>query len=383
MASRPPPQTEAGRILTLARRDGAAARKAVEALDVPGQIALFCETPVAHRAEILDLLPAPEAVIPALPEAELCFTAKAIGLADAGALLEHATGEQLQACLDLDAWRGHLPDHAALSAWFDACLEAGTDTALRAVEVLDMELLVLMLQERAVVHLKTNDDDWQPPGGGMTLEGVFYLVAKRGDDDLETLMGLLQGLFERDYWHYFRLMQGAIHELPSDCEEFALRWRTSRLMDMGFPTWEEAMAVYGSLRDEELTALPEGATALDVTPFHLPVWMPDVPATRRETPAVLLAAAELDPDERRSFLYAFLALANKVAVADRMPLGDSESTPRAIDKAATVASAGLLHLAEHHELAPVEVLRRVRLDRLFRVGASLDRSVRPQVGSAS
>jgi len=383
MASRPPPQTEAGRILTLARRDGPAARKAVEALDVLGQVALFCETPVAHRVEILDLLPSPEAVIPALPEAELCFTAKAIGLADAAGLLEHATGEQLQACIDLDAWRSDLPDHAALSAWFDACLEAGTDTALRAVEVLDMELLVLMLQDRAVVHLKTNDDDWQPPAGGMTLEGVFYLVAKRGDDDLETVMGILQALFERDYWHYFRLLQGAIWELPSDCEEFALRWRTSRLMDMGFPTREEAMAVYGVLRDEELTTLPEEATALDVTPFHLPVWMPDLPSTRKKTPAILLAAAELAPDEKRGFLYAFLALANKLAVADRMPLGEAESTPIAIDKAAAVASMGLLHLAEHHGLAPVEVLRRVRLDRLFRVGASLDQSVRPQVGSTA
>jgi hypothetical protein len=64
-----------------------------------------------------------------------------------------------------------------------------------------------------------------------------------------------------------------------------------------------------------------------------------------------------------------------------MPLGDAESTPAAIEKAAAVASTGLLHLAEHHGLPLAEVLRRAPLDRLFRVGAGLDLAVQPPVGS--
>jgi hypothetical protein len=129
------------------------------------------------------------------------------------------------------------------------------------------------------------------------------------------------------------------------------------------------------------TRLAAEATALDVAPFHLPVWLPELPAAADAQHAVFRAAAALSEDERRSFLYAFVALANKVAVADRMPLGDAESTPSAIEKAAVVASAGLLHLAEHHGLPLVEVLRRAPLDRLFRVGAGLDLAVRPRVGS--
>jgi len=381
MALRSSDRSEADRILALARRDQRAAREAVAALDLAAQVALVCESPVSRRAEVLDLLPAPEAVIPALPEAELCFTAKAIGLADAGPLLEHATPEQLKACIDLDAWRTHAPDRETLAAWLGACIEAGGDTAMRAVEAIDAELLVLLLKDRAEVILKPNDDDWQPPAGAQTLEGQFYLVGRRGSEELENLLHLLQTLFERDYWHYFRLMQGVIWELESDCEESALRWRTNRLQDLGFPNWEEAMAIYGRLGEDERTQLAAEASALDVTPFHLPVWLPELPAAADARHALFRAAAELSFEERRAFLYAFVALANKVAVADRLPLGDAESTPAAIEKAATVASSGLLLLAERHGLPPVEVLRRAPVDRLFRVGAGLDLAQRPSVGS--
>jgi hypothetical protein len=380
MASRAPELSDAERILALARRDRHAARSAVAELDLAAQVALVCESPVSQRAEVLDLLPAPEAVIPALPEAELCFTAKAFGLADAGSLLEHATADQLKACIDLDAWHTHAPDPDTLAAWLDACVEAGGDTVMRAVEALDTELLVLLLKNRAEVLLKPSDD-WQPPPEALTLEGQFYLVAKRGSEDLVSIVHVLQTLFERDYWHYFRLMQGAIWELEEECQESALRWRTNRLQDLGFPGWEEAMAIYGVLREEERTRLLAEATALDVAPFHLPVWVPELPAASDARHAVFRAAAELSPDERRSFLYAFVALANKVAVADRMTLADAESTPAAIEKAANVASAGLLYLAEHHTLSLVEVLRRAPLDRLFRVGTCLDHAVRPRVVS--
>src|SRR5690606_41125012 len=90
------------------------------------------------------------------------------------------------------------------------------------------------------------------------------------------------------------------------------------------------------------------------------------------SPPLCRAAAELDDDARRRFFYAFVALANKVAVADRLPLGDADSLPRAIDKAARVASAGLEVLAERHGLPLAEVLRRAPLVRLFRIGARLD-----------
>ncbi len=379
--SSPQPSPQARHVLELARRDRDAAREALRALPLEQQVAVVCETPLARRGEILDLLPAPEALVPLLPEAELCFTAKALGLSESGWLLEHASQEQLVACLDLDAWSGLAPDPERLDAWLEALADAGEETLVRAGRNLDGELLVLLLRARAEVFLKPSEEGWSPPPGSHTLEGQFFLRARREGDDLSCLLQLLDALFREDYWLYFRLMQGATWELDSELEEWALRWRTDRLQELGFPPWEEAMQIYGFLRPEQRGEIPPGAEPLEVGAWRLPVWIPELPAAPDARHAILRAAAELGTEERRAFFFAFVALANKLAVADRLPLGDAESIPTAIEKAARVASLGLEQVAGANGLGELEVLRRVPVERLFRVGVSLDRGARPPVAS--
>jgi hypothetical protein len=106
------------------------------------------------------------------------------------------------------------------------------------------------------------------------------------------------------------------------------------------------------------------------------VFAPQLPLAPDARQLVFRAAADLEADERAAFLYALLGLANKVAVAGGMPLSDAASMPAAIERAAELASAGLAQLAERHARAPVELLRRVRLEHLFRIGANL-RGERP------
>jgi hypothetical protein len=364
---------EALRILKLARRDREQAKSALASLPIDGQVALVCETPVARRGELLDLLSHPELVVPALPEAELCFTVKAMGLGDAGWVLAHASDEQIQSCIDLDAWREEQPDADRLGEWMRAMAEGGDDALLRAAHALDAELLMLWLHERIEVHQKPDDDPgWQPPSGGRTLEGQFFVGARRSGDDLEEALRLLELLFQEDYWFYFRLLQAVNWESPADNEEHALRWRDGRLQDLGFPPREEALAIYAHPRRDELETLPDEPPARSGE-WHLPVWMPELPAAADPRLPLFQAAAELDAESRRAFFYAFVSLANQVAVADRLPLGDVESLPRAIEKAAALASRGLEWLAARHGVSPSEALRRAPLVRLFRIGARLDR----------
>jgi hypothetical protein len=366
----------AGRMLALASKDRAAAERAFAALPADAQLALVCETPVAQRAELLELAREPERLVPALPEAELVFTVKALGLADAGWILAHASDEQVQTCVDLDAWSGALPDPAKLAEWLGAFAEGGDETLLRAAHAVDPELLMLWLTDIAEVFLKQGDDqNWQAPAGGQTIDGVFFLVARQSDDDLQLALRLLALLFEDDYWFYFRLLQSVPWESAADNEEFALRWRAGRLQDLGFPPREEALAIYTAPRREELDLLPDSPPPIGE--WHLPVWLPELPGSAGSPHLLFRAAAELDDEARRSLFYAFVSLANQVAVADGLPLGDAESLPKAIEKAADAASRGLAWLAERHRLAPAEVLRRAPLVRFFRVGFRLDRAESP------
>jgi len=225
-----------------------------------------------------------------------------------------------------------------------------------------------------VVALKPNDateaESWLPPEGAQTLEGVFYFAAKRPDDDLAELTVLLRSLFEASYWDYFRLMQAAIHELPSETEEYARRWRAGRLEDLGFPPREEAAALFARPVGDAAAGLPDEGPVLDVGGWNLPVWFPKVPLALDSEHAVLAAAANLPDAARQAFLYRLLAVANKVAVAYDLPLSDVESVPTAIDEAVRMTSRGLEELAARHGARGEDVLRRVSLEHLFRVGAA-------------
>ena len=375
MADAPAPinvLSEAQRILKLSRTDKREAEQALAALPLPVQVAIVCEAPVASRAKILGMLPEPEAAIPMLPEGELVFTVKGVGLDDASWILEHATPRQLATCFDLDAWKGLDPDRTSIAHWFAVLAEAGESTLLRATHAIDPEVLSLYIRSQVDVMLDPNDEEWQAPVGAQTLEGQFYFVAKKEGDDIAPLLQLLHALFREDYWLYFRMMQGVMWELEPELEESSLRWRTGRLADLGFPSWEDSMRVYGHLRPELRGVLAEHATVAPIGEWDLAVWLPNLPSLTKNEHSIFSAVQELDEHARRGFFYAFVSLANKVAVADRMSLGEAETLPKAIEKAAVISSRGLEHLATENETGLADALGRTTLEYMFRVGASLD-----------
>lgn len=367
------PAREASRILALARSDRAAAREALAKLDAGAQVALVCESPLARRAELLDLVSAPEQVIPLIPPAELCFIVKSIGISDAGWLLEHASEEQIATAVDLDAWDGLAPDRGRLGLWLAALGDAGEEALLRAAHGLDFELLVLELGARLSVVLTGRDESIDLPASALSLDGQFHLIPRASGDDLEDVLALLQTLFQHDYWFYHRLLQSVSTDVDSDLEEWALRWRNGRLQDLGFPPLEDAKRIYSYLRPEQLAKLPPEPHGLEVGEWPLAVWMPQLPVARDAEQLLFRALAALPEQTRRPLLFAFLALANRVAVADAMPLGDAETLPRATEKAARLSSLGLAHLARENAVEPAEVLRRTTLERLFMIGANLER----------
>jgi len=372
---------EARRLLKLARDDRKAARAALAALPIEQQATVVVEAPLGLRAQLLDLVESPEEIVPLLPEAELCFTAKAIGIGDAGWLVELATPEQVVACFDLDAWRGLELDHRSLDEWFAVLVEGEPERVLPALQSLDPELLSLHLRDHLDVELKPSpqdDPDWQQPEGSQTLEGQFYFTARRPDDDVAPLVTLLRTLFEGDYWLYFRMMQSVREELDAETREWALRWRTGRLEDLGFPSWDTAMRIYGHLRPDALATIPEDDRPLDIDSWALPVWITELPQSRNSELPLFQGVRELVDEERASFFYAFVGLANRVAVADRKPLGDATTLPETLEKAAEVTNRGLEYVASENGIKPTEILRRVSVERLYRVGVNLaPEGVRP------
>ena len=304
-------------LVRLAQTEAKTARAAMDRLSVEEQVAVVCQTPLAMRVRVLNLAENPEALVPLIPEAELCFTCKAIGLDDASWLIAQATPQQLVACVDLDAWKGLTPDIGKLDIWMASIVEAGEEAIFTAASSFDPEVLALYLRAHADVELKpSGDEDWQPPEGGLTLEGQFYVIARKKNDEIAALMRVLRVLFEKDYWLYFRLMHSVREESLVEVQEWALRWRSGRLEDLGFPSWDRAMRIYGILRPTQWADLPEDPHIVDSGNWDLPVWITDLPTARESGHSLFLAVSQLDEEERARFFFAFIALANQVAVAD-------------------------------------------------------------------
>lgn len=367
---------EARRLLNLARTDRRAAERELAALTPERQADLICDASLSIRRQMIDFLPNPEAVIPLLPEAEFCYTCRSIGLEDAAWLLPMATEEQLVACLDLDGWNGFQIDPVRLDAWMTALASTDEETLVRAARALDPELIVIFLRSHIDVSLKPSEQDnpdWSPPERSQTLEGQFYFVAKNANDDLAPVLALFHALFRGDYWLYFRVIQAVREELQPENEEWALRWRTGRLEDLGFPPWDTAMRIYGFLRPDRLAAIPKQEFVLDLADSSLPIWTSELPGLREDEHALFRATRELATEQRSAVFYALISLANQIAVADRMELGDPDSLPIAMEKAARFVSGGLEFVAAENHLSLPQTLQQVPIERLFRVGTNLDR----------
>ncbi|MCH6561464.1 MAG: hypothetical protein IH800_03460 [Myxococcales bacterium] len=353
-------------LLRLGRKDRAAARQSLRAMSAEAQARACRELSPEVRSEFLLLLEHPEQVVPLLPETEVCITIRASGMSEASWLLELATTEQLRACFDLDCWRGDELDLKRLQEWIEALIEAGREPLLRAVREVDLELWVLLLRALSEVAVLGKDDI--PPDGWLTLDGVVYFGA-RGDAEFALVRELAGATFAGAQAHYWQLVYGALFESPAECEEYALRWRSARLNDLGFPEREQAMQVYRPLQAKE-AEIWEEVDARDAV----------VPASEfpERVQGSLLGEtlARLAPDRAGDVLGYVLGVANAVAVADKLPLSDAESVPKALDKAVRGVERGLRELAAVRAQPLHEVLDRTRPLDLFRIGATLDRTLR-------
>ncbi len=356
-------------LLRLSRSDKAAAKRALAAMS-PEEQALACQDlRLEARSEFLMLVERPEDVVPLLPEAELVQTVRAGGMSEAAWLLELATPEQRIAAFDLDCWNGSELQIARVHEWLDALIEAGRPTLVKALEEIELEILLLAMHAETEVAVVSKEQ--VPPIGYFTPDGVVYF-GTAPDASPHRVHEISHALFSESQPLYWRMVYGMLFESPSECEEYALRWRTNRLQDLGFPDREQAMRVYRPLPVERVSdwAPPSAESAL-VESIQLP----------RQLRGTLLgeALAKLEPARAADLLGYVLGVANSLAIADNLPLSESESVPRALEKAVRGIDTGIRELARARSQAPDEVLDRTSPLDLFRVGATVDPSLKERV----
>ena len=318
-----------------------------------------------RRLDVILDAPDPGALVRALPAEELYFLVRDLGLSDAAELVQLASPEQFRAFLDLDAWRGSAPDPARVLPWLRAARSGALRSdaaALRWKEqlgALDPELLSLVLLDALRIHDLQQDPDPELEGDRFlrTPEGRYLVEFRAEGADYAAARALLDDLYAEDPLGAARLLESVRWEVRSELEESALRWRSGRLADLGYPDLGEALSWY---------ARPPAAPAAEPG-------LPDRPpgfflAQFRRGSLLDRAAGRLEPEAAERFERQLLAAANAVLVADAVDPADLEAVRRSVESARAVLELGLEAAAGSDEARAAEALATTPLKRLFQKG---------------
>ena len=318
-----------------------------------------------RRLEIILDSQSPQALVRALPADELYLTIRDIGLGDAAALVQLASARQFKVFLDLEAWSREGFDPSKALPWFRAA-RAGAHLEPKAaarwekkLSTVDREVLYLTLRATLKVHDLEQDEDPEIPSEHFmrTPEGKFVVEFLVEGVEYLAVKGLLDDLYAEDPFAATRLLSSLRWEFPSELEETALRWRTGRLADLGYPTVEEALSWFA--RPPRAPAHPAAPPARGQGYFL---------ATLERGSLLDRAVALLSPEDREDVEAQVVAAANAVLVADAVDLADPDAVRAAFEAARGYLDLGLDRLAADDAAKAAEVLAATPVKRVFQEG---------------
>lgn len=293
-------------------------------------------------------------------------------------LVPYATPRQIQCFVDFDVWRRDQLITSRLVPWLGTLVEHASDAKLqRVMRGLDPEVIALLFHEHLLVDLIDEEGmipEHMPDHTERSPDGVFALAYPEDEEVATLLRSLLARLYQFDMALAWTLLEATRWELRSEMEEYAYRWRSSRLEEFGFLPRDEAMAIYRLIEPERLRALIED-DALETPALYQPETL-DLPSilTSELTDEfwVLRLLDQLTDDALvRARLFELTAVTNRTLVADGIEPGELESGREVVRRTFGYMSLGLEFLSRADEGRALAILAERPLAELFRVGWSL------------
>jgi hypothetical protein len=324
----------------------------------------------AHGKRRLDLIldaRNPQALVRALPADELYLTIRDVGLADAVELVQLASPHQFKVFLDLDAWRGYAFDPSRAMPWLRAARSGAAMEPRPAARwaaklaAIDPEILFLLLRTSLRIHdLEVDEDpEFESDRFMRTPEGKYDIEFMVDGTEYLAIRGILDDLYAEDPFKATRLLSAIRSEFESELEETALRWRTARLADLGYPSLDEALSWF---------ARPPAPGARMAAP-GAPARPPGFFLAQFQRGTLLdRAVARLAPEDREAVELQIVSAANAVLVADAVDPGDPDAVRTSIEAARAYLELGLERLAGADEAAAAAALEQHPVKRVFQEG---------------
>jgi hypothetical protein len=307
-------------------------------------------------------------------------------------LLELAHPQQIRTVLDLDCWDKDTLRSARVLEWLEALQRSGSQVFLRALQGLDIEVLIATFHKHIRVHATLPPEEVDEPGSYDEAQSneLYQVDLVEPDRPLNAqVLRLLSFLRMVDLDFYFGLMQGIMWGQESELEDWAYRWKSGRLQDEGFPDYYEALETYTLLELEQPLPAPES-----------PPQAPGMPESAEETGLVpgyawsltpsgsLLAqalASELSAETQERLCWEMVSLCNRELVMDQVDFADAAAVRTSLWRVHAHLNIGLEYLSGRHTQQLVPVLSTHALRFIYQVGYTLSmrlhqRALRLQTG---
>ncbi len=330
----------------------------------------------SRRADALFDAADPASAISALPPDEFFYVLHELGFPEALEIMVHGTAEQVQGALDLAIWDRDQISTERADEWLTAIAQAPYETVAAWVRGLDIELVALLLRQRARIYdLSLEEPPDEPEGILFDTPDRLFTLELLGDEQAQrTTQHLVEDLYRADQSMMRRFLIGMRSELDADLEETALRWRSGRMADLGFVDFYRALDVYRELDPASVHLEPSPSTRLpeeSAADSHLRLPMVMVDRLASTTPFARAVAALTSAAEVADLHSALVALCNRVLSADRVSPGDDPAVAGVVGRVAATLDLAVEFLSRGDDAAGVTAVRRVPLTNLFRLGVSL------------
>jgi hypothetical protein len=265
-------------------------------------------------------------------------------------LLAAATDEQIAGVTDLACWRGGDFDAGALLALLAPAVATGLDAAAHLFRALDGELRTLILKPYVVVHLREDKNEEFPAAESSELlecsDGIYAIELPDPEGVPQAVRQILAALVNLEFVEYQPELECLRHDLPSELEATALRWRTGRLADLGFAPHDEGRAAIAPLDPEVVRRrLAAGTRAPRPGGVDLPVLYRKCLEGRAFLDAALARAAGADDPElaeRAALLPAWIGAAVNLFLSGiGTDVGDLEAAAQGTRLARDALALGL------------------------------------------
>jgi hypothetical protein len=321
------------------------------------------------------------ALIQSLEPEEMHALFAEIGREDCVDLIRFATEEQFQGLGDLDNWIGKSFTPERMESLLNLSIAAGPETLDTFVDSLEDEALVLYLRKRARIVARDfdpdQDDEMSVPGieAFHTPDTMFWIVVPAEAPYFNDLKFIIERIYDRDHLDAAALLRHAIYEDADVLEDEAARFRGERIATMGFPSVEDATALFDYMNPVQFKERMDEKLA-NMAPYEVEhrTLLPILLGSYKGQPEFLKKTMDglTDDAVRRRIAEAVAYLANSIIVSRTGgDLSHAGGRTAGLRTALSILSIGLEFLSEEDVERARLVMTKVWPRTVFRAGYSL------------